>query len=96
MFYISAYKVLGCTKHLMTWFRDRVISTSDRLLRAMLSAMRAPMQSNPFHCFCSVALCWLLKGSIIMNGASKMKLNSMCVTVINRGKEKPAKAESGV
>lgn len=79
----------------MTWLRDRVISTRDRLFRAMLRAMKAPMQIRPFHCFSRVALCRLRKGCIIMKGANTMKLKSMCATVMKRGKEKPAWAQDG-
>ncbi len=69
------------------------MSTRDRLFRAMLRAMKAPMQMMPFHCFSSVALCKLLKGCIIMKGASTTRLKSMCDTVMKRGKEKPACAQ---
>lgn len=61
------------------------------LFRAMFSARKAPMNSMPFHCFCSVAMCSPRKAGSIIIGASARKLNAMCETVINSGNAKPAR-----
>ena len=75
--------------HLMTWFRESVMSTRLKLFSDTLAAMYTPMAAMPFHCFSSVAWCLLLKGSRSMKGRRTQKLKAIWQVVNNSGNVKP-------
>ena len=66
----------GTPPHRMIWLSVSEMSRRERLLRAMLSAMKAPMYTMPRHCFSRVRR-WFSHDSRMATGASTQKLNSM-------------------